>query len=286
MNFRWSKKNSLFKSLRPPVLVGFLVIILLISSFLFVAFNQNVQQLLAAVVSGVLSDLTNNQRQNYHLTTLKISPLLDKAAQEKVNDMARRGYFSHISPDGKKPWYWLDLVGYKYRYAGENLAMDFSESEEVIKAWMDSLGHRENIVKKNYTEIGSGVATGTYQGKIVVYAVQFYASPEEKGDFYQSEIITVSPGSKVLGASIAPIFDISKKWLYLIIALLVVGGLVILMVKFVGWSIRLLVHLGIISLFSVGLFLGIKFLINKYPISPVLDHSLFEFSRTKIDQSN
>ncbi len=134
---------------------------------------------LAAVIAGVLATLTNEQRIENKLPTLKSNQLLEKAAQMQADDMATKGYFAHTSPDGKSPWYWLDLAGYEYSYAGENLAVNFFESEDVARAWMNSPKHKSNIVKKNFTEIGIATSAGIYKGKNAVFVVQFFGTPAE-----------------------------------------------------------------------------------------------------------
>jgi hypothetical protein len=95
----------------------------------------------------------------------------------KANDMATNGYFSHTSPTGKTPWYWLEQVGYNYQFAGENLAINFTDSQDVTNAWMASPEHRANIEKGQYTEVGTGVATGMYQGKQAIFVAQDFANP-------------------------------------------------------------------------------------------------------------
>ena len=132
---------------------------------------------LANIESSILSLLTNTERQKRGVPALKINNLLNKAATLKAQDMASKGYFDHNSPDGKTPWYWFDKVGYKYKVAGENLAVNFGESKEITTAWMNSPLHEANIVKENYTEIGTGQATGTYNGAPAVYVVQLYGQP-------------------------------------------------------------------------------------------------------------
>ncbi len=87
--------------------------------------NTNITGNMAAVLPGILSDFTNENRQQQNLPALTVSPLLTEAAQLKANDMATNGYFAHASPAGKTPWYWLDQVGYDYQYAGENFAVNF-----------------------------------------------------------------------------------------------------------------------------------------------------------------
>ena len=64
----------------------------------------------------------------------------------KADDMAKRGYFSHTTPDGKNPWYWLNLAGYKYSYAGENLAVNFIDSKDVNQALASELQYQSKLV--------------------------------------------------------------------------------------------------------------------------------------------
>jgi hypothetical protein len=132
---------------------------------------------MATVLPAVLDDLTNQERQSQNLPVLTVNPLLTQAAQMKANDMATNSYFAHTSPRGLTPWYWLEQVGYNYQYAGENLAINFTDSQDVTNAWMASPTHKANIVKENYTEVGTGVATGMYQGQEAVFVVQDYANP-------------------------------------------------------------------------------------------------------------
>jgi hypothetical protein len=134
---------------------------------------------MAAVLPAVLADLTNDERQAEHLSTLTVNPILNEAAQMKATDMATKGYFAHTSPEGKTPWYWLGQVGYDYQYAGENLAINFNDSKDVTAAWMNSPTHKANIVKGNYTQIGTGVATGLYEGRETIFVAQVYANPVE-----------------------------------------------------------------------------------------------------------
>lgn len=147
-------------------------------SIMFTNFVGNTN--LASVLPGVLASLTNNERQDNNLPALSVSPLLTQAAELKAQDMAEKSYFAHTSPEGKTPWYWLDQVGYQYDYAGENLAINFSDSEDVTDAWMNSPTHRANIVKTAYTEVGTGIATGQYEGRETIFVAQVYANPRSQ----------------------------------------------------------------------------------------------------------
>lgn len=131
----------------------------------------------AAVVSSVLTGLANQDRAQNGLAALTVNPLLTAAAQDKANDMAAKGYFAHVSPQGVDPWHWFGVAGYSFTYAGENLAVDFSDSGDVNTAWMNSPEHRKNILDPHYTEIGIATAEGMYQGHPTVFVVQEFGSP-------------------------------------------------------------------------------------------------------------
>lgn len=125
--------------------------------------------------------LGNQNRVAFGLANLKRNTVLEQAASLKAKDMAEKGYFSHVSSDGRNPWYWMDKVGYSFSYAGENLAVNFSSSQEIVKAWMASPGHKENLLNNNFAETGIGVYQGKFQGKDAVYVVQLLAKPFPTG---------------------------------------------------------------------------------------------------------
>ncbi len=131
----------------------------------------------AAVLPTVLIDLTNADREAQAIGSLRANPLLDAAAQAKADDMASKGYFAHTSPEGKTPWYWISTAGYRYAVAGENLAVGFFESQDVETAWMNSVGHRANILNNHFTEIGIATARGNYQGSERLFVVQMFGKP-------------------------------------------------------------------------------------------------------------
>lgn len=131
----------------------------------------------AAVVSSVLAELANQDRAENDLGGLTVNPVLVAAAQAKANDMATFGYFAHVSPQGVDPWHWFGEAGYKFDYAGENLAVDFSDSGDVNTAWMNSPTHRENILDPHFTEIGIATAQGIYKGRLTTFVVQEFGTP-------------------------------------------------------------------------------------------------------------
>ena len=133
--------------------------------------------LVSTVLPAVVVELTNEERLTNNASPLVRNAVLDKAAQLKAEHMAKNPYFAHYSPDGVSPWYWFDQAGYVYAHAGENLAIHFTDSAEVVDAWMKSPTHRQTIVGTQYTEIGVGTAKGTYDGSDTIYVVQLFGAP-------------------------------------------------------------------------------------------------------------
>ncbi len=162
--------------------------------------------MLASVLPSALTEYTNEDRLAADLPELTPDPLLAKAATLKAEDMARKGYFAHYAPDGTSPWHWLDEVHYPYSYAGENLAIDFSDSKDVVDAWMASPTHRANIMKPQYTHIGIGTAKGVYEGRETTFVVQYFATPKKGVQVPGHEGVVAGAGAQVLGAEIAPLF--------------------------------------------------------------------------------
>jgi hypothetical protein len=103
--------------------------------------------------------------------------MLSEAARQKAGDMFAFNYWAHVSPSGRTPWAFFTDVGYKYQYAGENLARDFRDPGAVVNAWMNSPSHRENIVNSKYQEIGVAVVDGTLQGVETALVVQLFGTP-------------------------------------------------------------------------------------------------------------
>jgi len=142
---------------------------------IFVIFQSS--GFLAAILPGALVDGTNYARASTKLDSLTINPLLQEAANLKAQDMAKDGYFAHTDPNGRTPWFWLNQVGYRFNFAGENLAVNFHDSKDVIDAWLNSEGHKANILNKNFTEIGIGTAKGIYKDREAIFIVQFFGRP-------------------------------------------------------------------------------------------------------------
>ncbi len=128
-------------------------------------------------VQGVIQE-TNSQRDKKGLPPLRENLQLDKSARLKMQDMFNKQYFEHESPDGKGPSDLADEVGYEYLMVGENLAEGSFQSDlDLVQAWMDSPGHRANILHNKFQEIGVAVGKGKFEGRTVWIAVQSFGVP-------------------------------------------------------------------------------------------------------------
>lgn len=144
-------KNKDKKSLYPKRLM---LVLIVLFSFWGHAFASTID--LENVENSI-----NQERSARGLTKLKIDPNLNNAANAKSKDMINRNYFEHYA-FGLTPWDFIKQSGYNYLYAGENLAMDFSTSEGMMSAWMNSSLHRENVLNPDYTDMGIGIVKGEY----------------------------------------------------------------------------------------------------------------------------
>jgi hypothetical protein len=115
------------------------------------------------------------------LEDLNVNEKLTEVATAKVNDMVAHHYFAHTSPAGLNPWHWFEQVGYDYKYAGENLAINFTTAEAEQAAWMNSPTHKKNILNVNYAEIGVAVAAGEVNGTMGIIAVQEFGTLAHSG---------------------------------------------------------------------------------------------------------
>ncbi len=105
--------------------------------------------------------LINKERVANGLNELQVNYELNRAASMKSRDMVKRNYFEHYA-FGITPWDFIRNSGYDYQFAGENLAMSFNTSEGMVRAWMNSPTHRDNILDTNFSDTGIGIVKGVY----------------------------------------------------------------------------------------------------------------------------
>ncbi len=122
---------------------------------------------------------TNIQRnETESLPSLFQNDKLDAIAMERLEDMFEKEYFEHISPEGVGASDIAEDVGYEFISIGENIALgNFKDDQTLVQAWMDSPGHRANILNDSYTEIGIAVKKGIYEENQTWIGVQIFARP-------------------------------------------------------------------------------------------------------------
>ena len=125
--------------------------------------NESAQSDFAAQVVK----LVNAERAKAGLSALASDALLDKVALAKAKDMSNNNYFDHQSPTYGSPFDMMKQFGVTYSYAGENIAKGQKTPQEVVTAWMNSEGHRANILSKNFTQIGVGYYNGYWAQEFI-----------------------------------------------------------------------------------------------------------------------
>ncbi len=140
--------------------------------------NQNSDKVANNLADDEIIKWTNYYRSGSDLAELSKNAELAKSASIKANDMLNKGYFEHIDPNGDGISVVVTEQGYKYSVVGENLAMGgFANEKELVDAWMNSEGHRANIMNDKYTEIGVASVFGNFEGTEVWLSVQVFAKP-------------------------------------------------------------------------------------------------------------
>lgn len=130
----------------------------------------------STITNSKVIDGTNKEREKLGLPDLVPNELLNQAAEAKAKDMFARQYWAHYSPEGTSPWEFIKGAHYTYYVAGENLARDFLQTDDMVKAWMNSPTHRENIVNPKYHDIGIAVVNGTLNGTETTLVVQMFGT--------------------------------------------------------------------------------------------------------------
>lgn len=161
------------------LLIYVLLFILLQVGFSIISYTKpGILGITANIDQKRLIELTNNERIKKNLPPVVENEALNKAAQLKAENMFAENYWAHFAPSGKTPWDFILGSGYKFTFAGENLAKNFYSSEEVVAAWMASKTHRDNLLNENYKDIGIIVVEGILNGQKTTLIVQEFGTTE------------------------------------------------------------------------------------------------------------
>lgn len=181
-----------------------LIFILLQVSFSIVNLSKpGVLGISGSIDQKKLIELTNIERQSRGFSPVSENDTLDKAATLKAQNMFSENYWAHFAPSGKTPWDFMLGSGYRFTFAGENLAKNFYKSDDVVTAWMASSTHRDNLLNPKYKDIGVAVVDGVLNGQKTTLIVQMFGT---------TEMLAVQPSVEVAGKQIAvPKQDLSNK---------------------------------------------------------------------------
>ncbi len=157
----------------------FLSILFLFSTTLTILVNSYHPEVLGvsySISDSELLNLVNYERGQRGLSALSLNGQLSQAAAGKASHMFSNNYWAHFAPDGTSPWGFIKGAGYNYLYAGENLAKGFTNSSDVVNAWMNSPTHRENLLSPQFKDVGFSISSGTLQGEETVLIVQMFGA--------------------------------------------------------------------------------------------------------------
>lgn len=146
----------------------------LLRSTLFLA----IASLSVAYDGNLMLTMVNKERSNHGVKALRLSEILNKAAQTQSDDQARRRRMGHDGSDGSSVWNRCKRAGYPTERCGENVAWNYKDETHVMKGWMDSPGHRKNILSPDYLEFGSAVAVDSSNAP---YHTQVFGNPNPWG---------------------------------------------------------------------------------------------------------
>lgn len=159
--------------------VYILIFILLQVVFSIIGYsNPGVLGITSSIDREKLIEFTNIERQKLGLSKVLENQALDKAAQLKAQNMFAENYWAHFAPSGKTPWNFMLGSGYKFTFAGENLAKNFYKSEDVVVAWMASSAHKDNLLNPKYKDMGIAVVDGILNGQQTTLIVQMFGTTE------------------------------------------------------------------------------------------------------------
>ena len=165
--------------------------------------------------SAKVIEFTNAERQNAGLGTVTYNYALSQAASAKAADMFSHNYWAHVSPQGTDPWSFVTSSGYQYQHAGENLARDFSNSRDIVTAWMASPTHKKNLLDPRYKDIGVAVLDGYLNGVETTLVVQMFGTPQTSVASITSDridAISALASEKIIPSSGLSPLDLSRSW--------------------------------------------------------------------------
>lgn len=209
-----SRNNHKPKLLHPEAIFYFSLIVLASFSLLkTLRFFPGLEHTILGYASNITPEQvilqTNEQRVDQGLGGLTLNNELSEAALAKGQDMFTDQYWSHTAPDGTEPWFFIEQADYLYKVAGENLARDFMNTTDMVRAWMASPTHKANLMNPKFEEIGIAVIDGKLNGFETTLVVQMFGSPAAPTQLVGSkkelepELLTDASQAEVKGTNLA-----------------------------------------------------------------------------------
>jgi uncharacterized protein YkwD len=193
--------------------------------------DTNVLSYAADISRQSLLKHTNQERADSGQDALRFDRELTKAAQLKADDMATRDYWSHDTPDGKKPWVFINKAGYDYAKVAENLAYGFGSSDSTISGWMNSPTHKANLLDSSLSDVGFGIANvPNYQDKgPQTVVVAMYGQPRNSTANTAEQTVLAGEEAKI--THIQSLTGGQAPWSGFAIGILLGAGVMYLIVK-------------------------------------------------------
>lgn len=240
-----------------PLLVISVLILSILRPWNLTSKNNGVLSYATSMSSSELLRSTNEARSENQLPALKLNKKLNSAAQSKAIDMAKKNYWSHTTPDGKEPWIFINNANYTYKKAGENLAYGFSDPSQVLSGWLNSPSHRENVLDRDYQDIGFGYANSPdfdNNGPATIVVAMYGTSTNSLVGSFTSEVEPANTYTTTLGSktSEVPVVGISRlqafagansSWMQYALGFMIGAAAVYLVLKH-AVGIKKLVHNG------------------------------------------
>ena len=261
------------------LVIYILIFILLQVGFSIIGYSKpGILGISANIDQKKLIELTNKERGKQGLQPVSENEALDKAAALKAQNMFAENYWAHFSPSGKTPWDFILGSGYKFTFAGENLAKNFYSSDDVVSAWMASQTHKDNLLNPKYQNIGIAVVDGVLNGQKTTLIVQMFGTTESlaakpifevqgkqievpRKDFLSNvELIAAAPETKLNTKTLIDPYSVSKIAgfsLIILIATLLALDLWVLRKRGVfRISSHHVAHMALLTLAASGLFMA------------------------------
>lgn len=228
-----------------PLLITLVLILSILKPWNITSKNNGVLSYATNMSIQGLLQATNSARQSNNQEELTLNSKLQQAAQKKAEDMIKKNYWSHKTPEGSEPWVFINNSGYGYKKAGENLAYGFNSPSQVLAGWLNSPSHRENVLDNEFQDVGFGYANSANfdnNGPATVVVAMYgtstnspsgsFTTSNESGNSYTTTLGSKTSEVPIVGISrLDAITGSNNSWLQCAVGFIIGGGIVYLVLK-------------------------------------------------------